>query len=61
VEYVSCMVEMRNAHKMLAGKPEGKRPLGRSWRKWETNRTMDLRGTGWKVMNWIHLSQDKDR
>jgi hypothetical protein len=42
-------------------KPEGKRPLGRSRRKWEENIQMDVRETGWEVMDWSHLAQDWDQ
>jgi hypothetical protein len=43
------------------GKPEGKRPLGRPRRRWVDNNKMDLRETGWDVMNWIDLVQDRDQ
>jgi hypothetical protein len=39
-------------------KPEGKRPLGRIRRRWENNIKMDLRETGWDIMDWTHLGQD---
>jgi hypothetical protein len=42
------------------GKPEGKRPLGRTRLGWVDNIKMDLRETGWDDMNWIHLAQDRD-
>jgi hypothetical protein len=41
------MGEMRNEHKILIGKPEEKRPLGRSRRRWEDNIRMDLNEIGW--------------
>jgi hypothetical protein len=41
---VACMGEMRNAYKILVGKPEGKRPLRRTRHRWENNIRMDLRG-----------------
>jgi len=41
------MVQMRNAYKILVGKREGKRPLGRSWCRWKDNIRMDLREIGW--------------
>jgi hypothetical protein len=53
--------EMTNAHKILVGKPEGKRPLGRSGRRWEDNMSMVLRELGWEGMDWMHLAQDKDQ
>jgi hypothetical protein len=43
------------------GKPEGKRPFGRSRRRWEDNVRMDLREVPWKGVDWIHLDQDKDQ
>ena len=43
------------------GKPNGKRPLGRSRRRWENNIKMDLQEVGWRGMDWIDLAQDKDR
>jgi hypothetical protein len=42
-------------------KAEGKRPLGRSRRRWEDNIKMDLRGIGWGGMDWIDLAQDRDQ
>jgi hypothetical protein len=41
--------------------PERKRPLGRFTNKWESNIKMDLRKIRWSVMDWIHLSLDKDQ
>jgi hypothetical protein len=46
----------RNAYRILVEKPEGKRPLGRHRCKWEYNFKLDLRETGWDVMDWIHLA-----
>jgi hypothetical protein len=54
------MGDMRNAKIMLVGKPEGNRPLERPRRRWEHIR-MDLGETGWKVVDWINLAQDRDR
>jgi hypothetical protein len=48
----------RNAYRILVGKPEGKRPLGRLRPRWEDNIRMDLRETG---MGWIDLTQDRDQ
>jgi hypothetical protein len=53
------MVEKRNAYKILVGKPEGKRPLGRPRRRWEGNIKIDLREMGWGGMDWIDLAQDR--
>jgi hypothetical protein len=47
------------AYETLVGKPEGKRPLGRSRRRWEDNIKMYLREIEWKGLDWIHLAQDR--
>jgi hypothetical protein len=43
------------------GRPEGRRPLGRPWRRWQDNIETDLQEVGWGGMNWIELAQDRDR
>jgi hypothetical protein len=53
--------EKRNAYRILVGKLEGKRPLGRPRRRWEDNIRMDLREIGWGGMDWIDLAQDRDQ
>jgi hypothetical protein len=55
------MGEKRNAYRILVGKPEEKRPLGRPRRRWEDNIRMDLREIGWGGMDWIDLAQDRDK
>jgi hypothetical protein len=55
------MVEKKNAYRLLVGKPEGKRPLGRPRRRWVDNISMDLGEVGWGDMNWIDLAQDRNR
>jgi hypothetical protein len=55
------MGDMRNAYKRLVGNPERKRPLGRARYSWEDNIRMDLRETGWKCVDWLHLAQDRDQ
>jgi hypothetical protein len=55
------MRETRNAYRILVGKPEGKRPLGRAKRRWVDNIQMDLREIGWNGMDWIELAQDRDQ
>jgi hypothetical protein len=50
----------KNAYRILVGKPEGKRPLGRPRHRWEDNIRMDLREIGWGGMDWIDLAQDRD-
>jgi hypothetical protein len=49
-----------NAYRTLAGKPKGKRPLGRQRRRWMENIKIDLREIGWDGMDWIDLAQDRD-
>jgi hypothetical protein len=58
---IARMGEMRNANKILVGKPEAKRPFGRPIRRQEDNIRPDLRETGWKVVGLIHLVQDRDK
>jgi hypothetical protein len=53
--------EERNVYRVLMGKPEGKRPLGRPRRRWENRIRMDLREIGWGSVEWIQLPQDRDR
>ena len=48
-------------YRVLVGKPEGKRPLGRLRRRWEDNIKMDLQELGCGGMDWIELAQDRDR
>jgi hypothetical protein len=50
-----------NAYRILVGKREGKRPLGRSRRRWVNNIKMDLREIGWDGMDWIDLAQVRDQ
>ena len=51
----------RRVYRVLFGKPEGKRPLGRPRHKWEDNIKMDLQEVGCGGMDWIELAQDRDR
>ncbi|KAJ4445571.1 hypothetical protein ANN_12252 [Periplaneta americana] len=55
------MGESRNPYRVLVGRPEGKRPLGRTRRKWEDNIKMDLREVGYDDRDWINLAQDRDQ
>jgi len=54
------MGEGRGVYRVLVGKPEGRRPLGRPRRRWEDNIKMNLQEVGCGVMDWIHLAQDRD-
>jgi hypothetical protein len=58
VGQVARMGERRGVHRVLVGRPEGKRPLGRPRRRWEDNIKMDLREIGIDGANWIRLAQD---
>jgi hypothetical protein len=55
------MGETRNAYRILVGKPEGKRSLGRPRRRWVDNIKMDLGEIGWDGRGWIELVQDRDQ
>ena len=55
------MEEGRGVHKVLVGKPEGKRPLGRPRRRWEDNIKMDLQEGRRRCRDWMELAQDRDR
>jgi hypothetical protein len=55
------MGEKRNVYRLLVGKPEGKRPLGRPRCRWIDNIKIDLLEMGLNVVNWIGLAQDKYR
>jgi hypothetical protein len=57
--HVARMREGRGVYRILVGRPEGKRPLGRPRRRWENNIKMDLKGTGIYGTNWIQLAQDR--
>jgi hypothetical protein len=50
--------ETRNAYRILMGKPEGKRPLGRTICRWVDNIKMDSREIGWYDVDWIDLAKD---
>jgi hypothetical protein len=54
------MGEMRNAYKILVGKPERKRPLRRPGHRWEDNIKVDLREIGFGGVDWMNLAQDRD-
>jgi hypothetical protein len=58
---VARVGEERKVYKVLVGKPEGKKPLGRPRRSWEDGIRVDLRETGLGGVDWIRLAQDRDR
>jgi hypothetical protein len=55
------MGETRNAYRILVGKPEGKRPLGRPRRRWVDDIKMNLGEIGQDGRDWIELAQDRDQ
>jgi len=59
--YVARIGERRGVYRVLVGKNEGKIQLGRPWRRWEDNITMDLHEMACGGMDWIKLAQDRDR
>jgi hypothetical protein len=61
VGHVACMGDRRGAYRILVGRSEGRRPLGRSMHRWQDNIKMDLQEEGWGGMDWIELAQDTDR
>ena len=61
VGHVARMGDRRGVYRVLLGKPEGRRPPGRPKHRWENNIKTDLQEVGCGVMDWIDLSQDRDR
>ena len=59
--HVARMGEERGVYRVLLGKPEGRRQLGRPRRRWVDNNKMDLQEVGCGYMDWIGLAQDRDR
>jgi len=59
--HVARMGQGRGVHRVLVGKPEGKRPLGRPRRTWEDNIKMDLQEMGGDCEDWLKLAEDRDR
>jgi hypothetical protein len=59
--HVARMGEKRNVNRLLVGKPEGKRPLGRPKRRWVDNIKMDLGEVGWGDVGWSCLAKDRNR
>jgi hypothetical protein len=58
---VARIGEKRNPYRLLMGKPEGRRPLGRPRKRWVDNIKMDLGEIGWSDVDWTSLAQDKDK
>ena len=59
--HVARMGERRGLYRVLVGKPEVKRPLGRPRRRWEDNIKVDVQQVRCGCMDWIDLAQDRDR
>ena len=59
--HVARRGERIGVYRVLVGKPEGKRPLGRPRHRWENNIKTDLQEVGCRGMDWIELAQDRDR
>jgi len=59
--HVARIGERIGVYRVLVGKPEGKRPLGRHRRRWEDNIKKDLQEVGCGGVDWIELAQDRDR
>jgi len=61
VGHVARMAEGRGVHRVLVGRPEGKRPLGRPRRRWEDNIKMDFQEVGGGCEDWMELARDRNR
>jgi hypothetical protein len=59
--HVARMGEKRNTYRILVGKPEGRRPLGRPRRRWVDNIKIDLTEIEWHGVDWVDLAQDRDQ
>ena len=60
VEHVAHMEQSRNTYRVLVGRYEGKRPLGKLSNNWEENNEIDLMEVGCNARNWLDLGQDRD-
>ena len=58
--HVARVGDRSGVYRVLVGKPDGKRPRGRSRRRWEDNIKMDLQEVGFGGMDWIELAEDRD-
>jgi hypothetical protein len=59
--HIARLGRKRNAYRILVGKPEGWRPLGRPRQRWNENIEIDIREIGYVGIDWIHLVQDRDQ
>jgi hypothetical protein len=60
VGHVARTEDRRGVHRILVGRPEGKRQLGRPGRRWENSTEIDSKKVGWRDMDWIDLAWDRD-
>ena len=60
-EHLARMGEDRGVYRVLVGKPQGRRPMGRPRRRWEDNIRMHLRQVGCGCVDWMELAQDRNR
>jgi hypothetical protein len=60
MKWKGYVVRMRNTNRILVGKPKGIRRIGRTNGRWEDNIEIDPKEIGWKIVDWIHLAQDRD-
>jgi len=58
--HVECMEKRRGPYRVLVGRPEGKRPLGRSKRRWEDYNEIDVQDVGWGSIGWTVLAKVRD-
>jgi hypothetical protein len=61
MRWTGHVARMGERYRILLGKPEGRRPLGRPRRRWDDNIRMDLREVGCGCVDWVVLAQDRDR
>jgi hypothetical protein len=57
----ACSTHRRDAYQILVERPEGKRPLERTMRRWEKDIGIDLKRIGWEDVDWIHLAQNRGK
>jgi hypothetical protein len=60
-EHATCTGDMKNIHRILVRKTEGKRPLRRPRRRWENNIRMGIREVEWEGVDWMYTAQDRDQ
>ena len=58
--YVVCIEDRKDSYRVVVGRPDGKRQLGRPGHRWEDIMKMDIQEVGWEGMDWIDLAEDRD-